>query len=125
MNSLEHIIDDFEFLDDWDDRYRYVIELGKALPDLPEDKKTLGNKVMGCASQVWLVSHISGDPSDPAMTFEGDSDAHIVAASSPLCLPSIPAGKPPRSPISMLWTSSTRSASSNTSPPSAPTGFAR
>jgi cysteine desulfuration protein SufE len=78
MNSLEKIIDDFEFLDDWDDRYRYVIELGKALPDLPEDKKTLGNKVMGCASQVWLVSHTSGDPLDPAMTFEGDSDAHIV-----------------------------------------------
>jgi cysteine desulfuration protein SufE len=78
MNSLEKIIDDFEFLDDWDDRYRYVIELGKALPDLPEDKKTLANKVMGCASQVWLVSHISGDPLDPLMTFEGDSDAHIV-----------------------------------------------
>jgi cysteine desulfuration protein SufE len=78
MNSLEQIIDDFAFLDDWDDRYRYVIELGKALPDLAEDKKVLENKVMGCASQVWLVTHTSGDPGDPLMTFEGDSDAHIV-----------------------------------------------
>jgi cysteine desulfuration protein SufE len=78
MAALEHIIDDFSFLDDWEDRYRYVIELGKALPDLPEDKRTLENKVQGCASQVWLVTHIAGNPDDPVMTFEGDSDAHIV-----------------------------------------------
>ena len=78
MTSLDQIIDDFAFLDDWEDRYRYVIELGKALPDLAEDKRTAANKVQGCASQVWLVSHPAGDPADPLMTFEGDSDAHIV-----------------------------------------------
>ncbi len=78
MTTLEQIIEDFSFLDDWEDRYRFVIELGKALPDLPPEKQTLENKVMGCASQVWLVSHVSGDPDDPVMTFEGDSDAHIV-----------------------------------------------
>jgi cysteine desulfuration protein SufE len=78
MTSLAQILDDFSFLDDWEDRYRYVIELGKALPDLPDDKKTSANKVMGCASQVWLVTHTEGDPDNPAMTFEGDSDAHIV-----------------------------------------------
>ena len=78
MTALDQIIDDFAFLDDWEDRYRYVIELGKALPDLPEEKRTAANKVQGCASQVWLVSHLSGDPADPLMTFEGDSDAHIV-----------------------------------------------
>jgi len=78
MAALEQIIEDFSFLDEWEDRYRYVIELGKALPDLAEEKRTLANKVQGCASQVWLVTHESGDPDDPVMTFEGDSDAHIV-----------------------------------------------
>lgn len=78
MSAIDQIIDDFSFLDDWEDRYRYVIELGKALPDLPDEKRTSANKVQGCASQVWLVTHISGSPEDPVMTFEGDSDAHIV-----------------------------------------------
>ncbi|MES5097441.1 SufE family protein [Agrobacterium sp. BA1120] len=77
MASLDKIMDDFAFLDDWEDRYRYVIELGKDLPDLAEDKKTAENKVQGCASQVWLVSHSDGS-ADPILTFEGDSDAHIV-----------------------------------------------
>lgn len=78
MASLQQIIDDFAFLDDWEDRYRYVIELGKALPELAEDKRATQYKVMGCASQVWLVSHVADDSADPVMTFEGDSDAHIV-----------------------------------------------
>ncbi len=77
MASIEQIIEDFTFLDEWEDRYRYVIELGKALPDLPDSEKTAENKVQGCASQVWLVSH-RGEGADPVMTFEGDSDAHIV-----------------------------------------------
>ncbi|MBT9368630.1 SufE family protein [Rhizobium sp. CSW-27] len=77
MTSIDQIIDDFAFLDDWEDRYRYVIELGKALPDLAEENKTAQNKVNGCASQVWLVTH-RGDGADPVLTFEGDSDAHIV-----------------------------------------------
>jgi cysteine desulfuration protein SufE len=77
MTELSQIIDDFAFLEEWEDRYRYVIELGKALPDLAEDKRTSANKVQGCASQVWLVSH-PGEGADPVMAFEGDSDAHIV-----------------------------------------------
>ncbi|WP_421481065.1 SufE family protein [Agrobacterium rosae] len=77
MASLDKIMDDFAFLDDWEDRYRYVIELGKELPDLADEKKTAENKVQGCASQVWVVSHSDGE-SDPMLTFEGDSDAHIV-----------------------------------------------
>lgn len=77
MTSLDKILDDFAFLDDWEDRYRYVIELGKELPDLADDKKIAENKVQGCASQVWVVSHSDGE-ADPVMTFEGDSDAHIV-----------------------------------------------
>lgn len=78
MTPLDKIIEDFSFLDEWEDRYRFVIELGKALPDLPEENRTLENKVQGCASQVWLVTHASGDPDNPILTFEGDSDAHIV-----------------------------------------------
>jgi cysteine desulfuration protein SufE len=77
MTSLETIIDDFAFLEEWEDRYRYVIELGKALPELPEAERTAEHKVQGCASQVWLVSH-SDNADDPQMSFEGDSDAHIV-----------------------------------------------
>ena len=77
MTELAQIIDDFAFLEEWEDRYRYVIELGKALPDLPDDKRVSANKVQGCASQVWLVTHSDGG-ADPVLTFEGDSDAHIV-----------------------------------------------
>jgi cysteine desulfuration protein SufE len=78
MTSLDQIIDDFAFLEDWEDRYRYVIELGKALPDLPDSQKTAENKVQGCASQVWLVVNPADETADPVLTFEGDSDAHIV-----------------------------------------------
>lgn len=77
MTTLSTMIDDFGFLDDWEDRMRYVIELGKALPDLPDAEKTAENKVQGCASQVWL-SVSAGDGADPVMTFRGDSDAFIV-----------------------------------------------
>ena len=77
MTELAQIIDDFAFLEEWEDRYRYVIELGKAMPDLPDDKRVSANKVQGCASQVWLVTHSDGG-ADPVLTFEGDSDAHIV-----------------------------------------------
>ena len=77
MTSLEQMIEDFAYLDDWEDRYRYVIDLGKALPELPEAERTADNKVKGCASQVWLVAR-PGEGADPAIEFSGDSDAHIV-----------------------------------------------
>lgn len=77
MTPIDQIIDDFAFLDDWEDRYRYVIELGKALPELSPDKRVDENKVRGCASQVWLATTV-GEGKDPVLTFEGDSDAHIV-----------------------------------------------
>jgi cysteine desulfuration protein SufE len=75
--TIDDIIDDFELLDDWEDRYRYVIELGRTLPPFPEDKRTDAHKVRGCASQVWLVTYCDGGR-DPALTFVCDSDAHIV-----------------------------------------------
>ena len=72
--GFEDLVETFEFLDDWEERYRHVIELGKALPDMPEVLKVPATKVEGCASQVWL--HITIE--NGTLTFIGDSDAIIV-----------------------------------------------
>ena len=74
QGGFEDIVDTFEFLDDWEDRYRHVIDLGKALPDMPKALKVSATKVDGCASQVWL--HITVE--DGLLTFIGESDAIIV-----------------------------------------------
>jgi len=63
--TLENILADFQLLDDWEDRYRYVIELGRALPPLPEEARTEANRVRGCASQVWLASEVKAPPPVP------------------------------------------------------------
>ena len=77
--TIEEIIDNFSLLDDWDDRYRYVIELGRNLAPLPEEARSDANKVQGCASQVWLDTKIEPNgKAGPVLTFRGDSDAHIV-----------------------------------------------
>lgn len=73
--DFEDLVETFEFLDDWEDRYRHVIDLGKALPDMPEALKVSATKVDGCASQVWL--HITVE--DGSLTFIGESDAIIVS----------------------------------------------
>ena len=78
MIALKEIIDNFAFLDEWEDRYRYVIDLGKEVPGIREEDRTAENKVQGCASQVWVKSHVSGSGPSAVMTFDGDSDAHIV-----------------------------------------------
>lgn len=76
-NTIQTIRDDFAFLDDWEDRYRYIIDLGQGLPAFPEKVRDNAHKVQGCVSQVWLYPQRSqGD--DPVLTFQGDSDAHIV-----------------------------------------------
>jgi cysteine desulfuration protein SufE len=77
--DIDEIIDNFSLLDDWDDRYRYVIELGRGLSPLPETDRNDTNKVQGCASQVWLATSVRPDgAAGPTLTFAGDSDAHIV-----------------------------------------------
>jgi cysteine desulfuration protein SufE len=77
--TIDELIDNFSLLEDWDDRYRYVIELGRALPPLSEPEHNAANKVQGCASQVWLATSVAGNgASGPVLTFLGDSDAHIV-----------------------------------------------
>jgi cysteine desulfuration protein SufE len=79
MTAIDEIVANFELLDEWDDRYRYVIELGRTLPPLPDEAHTEAHKVRGCASQVWLLTHVEPDgAAGPSLSFEGDSDAHIV-----------------------------------------------
>lgn len=75
--NFDNIAADFEFLDDWEDRYRYVIELGRDLKPYPDEDRDAVHKVQGCASQVWLKT-IKSDGEDPVLQFLGDSDAHIV-----------------------------------------------
>ncbi len=76
--AFEDIADTFAFLDDWEDRYRHVIELGKAMPPLDEAFKVPALKVDGCASQVWLRPVVAGQGQDARFDFEGESDAMIV-----------------------------------------------
>jgi cysteine desulfuration protein SufE len=79
MADIAEIIDNFSLLDDWDDRYRYLIELGKQLPPLASAAYSDANKVQGCASQVWLDTSVQPNGAGgPILTFAGDSDAHIV-----------------------------------------------
>ena len=79
MSKIDEILDNFALLDHWDDRYRYVIELGRTLSPLADAAHVDANKVQGCASQVWLVTHKKADGAGgPILNFEGDSDAHIV-----------------------------------------------
>ena len=76
--AFEEIVESFELFDDWEDRYRYVIDLGRDMPELPEDRRTPAAKVEGCASQVWLVPELRDSPEGPRLHFAGDSDAMIV-----------------------------------------------
>lgn len=76
--AFEEIAETFEFLDDWEDRYRHVIELGKAMPPLDPAFRVPATKVDGCASQVWIRPAISGDGPEARFDFQGESDAMIV-----------------------------------------------
>jgi len=79
MADIEEIVDNFSVLDDWDDRYRYLLELGRDLPPLADAAHSEVNKVQGCASQVWLVTKVDPEGAGgPVLTFAGDSDAHLV-----------------------------------------------
>ena len=78
MTTIEEIRDNFELLEEWDDRYRYVIELGRTLEPMPEAEHSLENKVNGCVSQVWLSKKLDRGGNDAVLKYRGDSDAHIV-----------------------------------------------
>jgi cysteine desulfuration protein SufE len=79
MTTIDEIRDNFSLLEEWDDRYRYVIELGRTLAPMSEAEHSAANKVQGCASQVWLSRKLArnGD-GEPVLSYLGDSDAHIV-----------------------------------------------
>lgn len=76
-HTIDEVVESFEVLEDWEDRYRYLIDLGRKLPPYPEEARTEAHKVRGCVSQVWLNPHFS-DETPPRFYFDGDSDAHIV-----------------------------------------------
>ena len=105
MTDIDTIKQDFAYLDDWEDRYRYVIELGKGLPDMPEHEKTESAKVRGCASQVWLVTE----------TRPGAPGGRVSCAGWwRSCSRPLPAGAPPRWRRSTPPSFSTGSASAST-----------
>jgi cysteine desulfuration protein SufE len=96
MTEIAEIEENFALLDEWEDRYRYVIELGRTLAPLTEAEHSPQNKVRGCASQVWLVSEVApGGDEGPHLTFRGDSDAHIVSGLIAILLAQY-SGKPAR-----------------------------
>ncbi|WP_029061598.1 SufE family protein [Labrenzia sp. DG1229] len=77
--DISEILETFDFLDDWEDRYKYLIDLGRELPELSSDERTDANKVRGCVSQVWLITNVKAEPDGKSvLTFKGDSDALIV-----------------------------------------------
>jgi cysteine desulfuration protein SufE len=79
MSSIDELVSDFSLLDEWEDRYRYVIELGRDLDPLPESARTPDTKVQGCVSQVWITTDVkAANGGSPVLVFHGDSDAHIV-----------------------------------------------
>lgn len=100
MATIDEITDNFELLEEWDDRYRYLIELGRMLAPLPESARNDANKVQGCASQVWLSTGVRPDgASGPMLDFIGDSDAHIVRGLIAVLL-ALYSGKPARDIVS-------------------------
>ena len=92
--AFEDIAETFDFLDDWEDRYRHVIELGKAMPPLDDSFKVPALKVQGCASQVWLVPDLRDEDGAQRLFFEGDSDAMIVRGLIALVLKVYSGGTP-------------------------------
>ena len=78
-SAIDELVSDFSLLEEWEDRYRYVIELGRGLDALPDSERTPDNRVQGCVSQVWIKTEVKGaNGGAPVLVFQGDSDAHIV-----------------------------------------------
>lgn len=91
--TLDDVVDAFEFLDDWEERYAYIIDLGKQLPDFPDDERVEDNYVHGCQSQVWLIHHFDEDSGRLYLMI--DSDAMIVRGLAAIILVALN-GKSPR-----------------------------
>jgi cysteine desulfuration protein SufE len=78
LPKIDEIVSNFELLDEWEERYRYLIELGRLMEPLPDEAYSDANKVQGCASQVWLQTDLDSSNGEPVLRLRGDSDAHIV-----------------------------------------------
>jgi cysteine desulfuration protein SufE len=78
LPKIDEIVSNFELLDEWEERYRYLIELGRLMEPLPDEAYNDANKVQGCASQVWLQTDLDSSNGEPVLRLRGDSDAHIV-----------------------------------------------
>jgi len=101
LRKFEDLAADFEFLDDWEDRYRYIIELGRELEPFPEEARTAANKVNGCVSQVWLLPKAGRNgKGETVLELQGDSDAMIVRGLVAILL-SLVSGRPPKDIIDM------------------------
>jgi cysteine desulfuration protein SufE len=98
--TIDDIRDNFALLEDWDDRYRYVIELGRTLAPMPEEEHSAENKVQGCVSQVWLSRRIDREGEEPVLNYRGDSDAHIVRGLIAILL-TLLSGRTPREILSV------------------------
>jgi len=99
LPTIDEIVSNFELLDDWEERYRYVIELGRMLEPLPQEAYNDANKVQGCASQVWLETRLDRSGGEPVLHLLGDSDAHIVRGLVALMI-SLYSGKTPAEALS-------------------------
>ena len=100
MLQIDDVIATFDMLDTWEDRYRYLIEMGRSLAPLLDEERSEHNRVRGCASQVWLVTRLTQRPDgSPLLRFRGDSDAHIVKGLVALVL-SFYDGKAPQDVLS-------------------------
>ncbi|HUV32599.1 MAG TPA: SufE family protein [Devosiaceae bacterium] len=93
--SIDEVSENLEFLDDWEERYRYVIELGQTLEPLKASERTPANKVEGCVSQVWLVTEPRRERGETVLAFRGDSDAMIVKGLVAILI-ALYAGRPAR-----------------------------
>jgi len=125
LPPVDEIVANFELLDDWEERYRYLIELGRMLPTLPPEAHSDANKVQGCASQVWLDRRIEPAAPAPILHWRGDSDAHIVRGLIALLLALSRASPRLRCSQSTPWAYFGASACPSTSRPSGRTAYAR
>ncbi|MFL5133484.1 MAG: SufE family protein [Microvirga sp.] len=99
LPTIDEIVSNFELLDEWEERYRYIIELGRLMEPLPKDAYNDVNKVQGCASQVWLQTGLDSTNGEPLLHLRGDSDAHIVRGLVALLI-SLYGGKTPSEVLS-------------------------
>lgn len=99
LPSIDEIIENFELIEDWDERYRYLIELGRMMEPLPDEAHSDANKVRGCASQVWLETRTEPSENGPVFRMRGESDAHIVRGLIALLI-ALYSGRSPRDVLS-------------------------